>query len=158
MRGLQQGIGLRHLRTRLAQTKTQLAKKSLALAHLQPYPQLSIEELGQTGSIPHMGCQAELFGAGPQSSLDFGHLLLIQAAGTAGTLTFGQPRQTLGFETLHPVYDRVVRIAQQLRNPGAGHALSHEQNPVEPVIIARCIVAPNLILNCHDHVFFVGDS
>jgi hypothetical protein len=34
MRGLQPGVGLSHLGARLAQTKTQLAEKSLALAHL----------------------------------------------------------------------------------------------------------------------------
>jgi hypothetical protein len=34
VRGLQEGIGLRHLRARLAQTKTQLAEQSLTLAHL----------------------------------------------------------------------------------------------------------------------------
>ncbi len=33
-----------------------------------------------------------------------------------------------------------------------------EQNAVEPVIIAGGVVAPNLILDGQDHVFFIGDG
>lgn len=49
-------------------------------------------------------------------------------------------RSGCAWRLLHPVYNRVLGIAQQLRHARACHTLSHERSAVEPMIIARCVV------------------
>ena len=77
--------------------------------------------------------------------------------GDLRALFFGQTCQPLRCKTLHPVYDTPGRVAQQFSDRWAGHALRHEEDSVEAMIVARCVVAPNLIPQSHDRVFFVRD-
>lgn len=158
MRRLEFGIGFRNLWARFAQSKTQLSKESLTLASFQRHAMLSAKILRQGGAIPHLRRQANLGWRGSQGRLDFCQLTIAQPTGTSRSLSLRQARQSIGFESLNPVYDTAGRIPQQFGDFRAGHPLGHEEHSVESMVVARSIIAPDLILEGHYHVFCIGDS
>lgn len=158
MRGLQLRVRIGNVGPGFAQSKTQLPKEPLALPNLQLHAMLAAKIFRESWAIPHLCRQAHLSGRRPQDGLDFGQLTRAQTTGTARALSLGQTRQSLGFEALNPVHDAAGRIPKQFSDLRARHALRHEQHSMESMIVARSVVAPDLILKGHDHVFFVRDS
>ena len=157
MRVLEFGVGLSDLRARLAQPEAELTEQALTLSHLQLHAEFAPEKLGQRWPIPHLRRKAELRGTGTQRRLHLAQLLIIQAAGSTWSFAFRQTGQALRFEALHPVYDRARRVTQERADLWTGQTLGDQQNSVQSMVVARGIVAANLILQCHDHVFLVRD-
>ena len=158
MRCLEFGVGFGNLWARFPQSKTQLPKEPLALSNLQRYAMLSTKLFGQGWSLPHLRRKADLGWRGSQGRLNFCQLTITQPTGTSRSLSLGQARQSVRFKSLNPVYDTAGRVPQQFGDFRAGYALGNEEHSVESRVVARSVVAPDLILEGHNHVFFVGDA
>src|SRR6059036_3235527 len=100
---------------------------------------LSTKIFRQSWAIPHFRRQADLGGRGSQGRRDFCQLTIAQPTGTSRPLSLGQARQSVGFESLNPVYHTAGRIPQQLGDFGAGQALGHEEHSVESMVVARSV-------------------
>ena len=157
MRRLELRIRLRDLGPGFAQPETELTEQPLALAHFQFHAEFAPQKRGQRRTIPHLRWQTKLSRAGAQSGGDFCQVGLTQAAWPAGTLSFRQASEAVRLETLHPVYHRAWRVAEHLGYAWARHALGHEQNAVQSMVVTRRVVAANFVLQCQDHVFLIGN-
>ena len=90
MRGLRARVSLSHFGARFAKAESQLAKEPLALASLQAYLQLLLQETRERFAIPDAAAsQARLLGSLAQSHLHFGQLRRTQTRGAARALPFG---------------------------------------------------------------------
>ena len=125
MRQLELGVGFGNLWARFAQSETQLPKEPLALPGFQLHVMLSTKIFRQGWSIPHLRRKADLGWRGSQGSLDLCQLTIAQSTGASRSLSLGQARQSVCFESLNPVYDTAGRISQQLGDFRAGHALGN---------------------------------
>ena len=146
MLGLTQRIGFGDLRARLAATETQMAKEPLALSHLQIHSESPFEKRGEALSIPQVARQSRSFWRLPQYRSNDLKLGIIQASSSPATLVLHQSGQAIALEAPDPVFHSARSVAQQCGNLRTRHALSHQQNPVESMVITRLLAATNLIL------------
>src|SRR6266851_4677025 len=142
MRPLPFRIGMGNHGARLAQPKAPLPEEALTL----PHPQALLDPGTQRFSIPQRAAQAEVARSLAQRLVHFLQLRLAQTSGTPRALPFAQPRQTPFLKTSDPIFHRSRSIPQQPADLRTGHALGHQQHPMEPVIIARFFRTPNFIL------------
>ena len=137
MRLLPFGVCLGDAGTWLAQPKAQLPEQALAL----PYPQVDPILFGNPGrqrfAIPQVPAQSYLSWHLAKSDVDSQQMLLVEAAGSPGALTFPQSGQASFFEAPHPILDRPRSITQEFRDFRTRHALRHEQHTVK---LTRCLI------------------
>jgi hypothetical protein len=62
----------------------------------------------------------------------------------------------VGLEALDPVLDRARGVAQDLCHLGTGQSLGHQQDAVQPVIVAGFFRASDLIVERQNNVLPVG--
>jgi len=113
-------------RTRLAETELELPEQPLALAHAQLDSVGFVDPCRQRLAIPEIHSHSRVARLRPQHPIDLFHLLFIQPAGTTGSFSFGQARQSLLVEAVNPILDRTRRVAQQASHLRARHALRYQ--------------------------------
>ena len=105
MRLLPCGVCLRDAGPWLGQPKAQLPEQTLAL----PYAKVNLIFSGDPGrqclAIPQIPAQSHISRHLAQSNVDAPEVLLVEAPGPAGSLTFPQPGQATFFEAPHPILD-----------------------------------------------------
>ena len=152
MRGLRARVSLSHFGARFAKAESQLAKEPLALASLQAYLQLLLQETRERFAIPNAAAgQARLRRSLPKSHLHPGPLRRTQTRRPACALAFGQTSKARGFEAMHPILDGARRVAQRAGRLSTAQALRDQQHAVETVIITRFIGPTDFILQSQDH-------
>jgi len=158
MRLLPLRIGVGNQRTGLAQSKAPLPEQALALAD----PQMHLEPLLDPGAqglaVPQRTAQSEVPGGLAQGSVDLSEMGFAQAPWAARTRAFGQPCETLGFKTSHPVLDGAWGVTQQTPHFWTGRPLGHQKYTMETMIIARLFRTANLVLQPEDHRFRIINS
>ena len=136
---------------RFAQAKAPLPEQTLAL----PHPQRDLETLLDPGAerfpIPQRARQTEVARRLAQGPVDFPELRFAQTPRAPGTLPLGQPCETLGFKTPHPILDGARSVTQQAPHFRAGRSLGHQKNTVETVIVPRFFRTANLVLQSQNH-------
>ena len=157
MRLLPLRISVGNQRAGFAQPEAPFPEQALAL----PDPQTDLEALLDPGaqgfSIPQRAAQPQIARGLAQGSIDLPELRFAETSRASRTPAFGQPRETLGFKTLHPILDGARSVAQQAPDFRAGRSLGHQEDPMETVIIARFLRTANLILQAQDHRSSIGD-
>ena len=89
----------------LAQPKPQLPEQTLALPRPKANPILPGDPGCQCFAIPQIPPQPHISRHPAKSNIDAPEVLLVEAPGTAGPLTFTQPGQATFFEVAHPILD-----------------------------------------------------
>ena len=151
MRLLQRGIGMGNQRSRFTQPKAALPEQALALADLQTNLEALREPNAQGFPIPQRAGQTEVARGLAQRLVDLPELRCAQTSRASRTLALGQPGETLGFKTPHPIFNGTGSVAQQSPHVRAGRSLGHQEDPVQTVIIARFLRTPNLVLQSQNH-------
>jgi hypothetical protein len=146
MRLLPFWIGMGNHGARLAQPKAPLPEQALALTHPQAHLEALLDPGTQRFPIPQRAAQAEVTRSLAQRLVHFLQLRLAQTSGAPRALPLAQSCQTPFLKTSNPIFHRSRSIPQQPTNLRTGHALGHEQHPMEPVIIARLFRTPNFVL------------
>ena len=112
-------------RTRLAEAKLQLPEQPLAL----PYAELDsigFPNPGRQGlAIPEIHLHPRIARPRPQHPIDLFYLFFVQSAGTAGSVPFRQPGQSVLVEAMNPILHRTWCVAQQTSHLRACHALRY---------------------------------
>jgi len=120
----------------LRKPKAQLPEQTLAL----PYPKVNLILSGDPGrqcfTIPKIPAQPHISRHLAKDSVDVPEVLLIEASGATGPLTFTQPGQAPFLKTPHPILDGPRSIPQQHRDLRARHAVRHQQDTMESMVIA----------------------
>ena len=150
MRLLPFRIGVGNLAAGFAQPKTPLPEQALTLTHRQMNLKVLRDPGTQRFPVPQRSPQTQVARGLAQRPVHFLPLRLAQTSGTPRALPFAQPGQTLGLKASHPVFHRARSISQQPADLRTGHALRHQQHPVEAVIIARFLRTANLVLQSHN--------
>jgi hypothetical protein len=157
MRLLPFRISMGNQGARLAQPKAPLAEQTLTLTHPQANLEAPLDPGTQRLPVPQRAAQADIVWGLAEHPIHLLQLRLAQTSGAAGALPFGQPGQPLFLETSNPIFHRPRSITQQLTDLRTGHALGHQQHPVEPVIIARFFRTANLVLQPENDRFGIGN-
>ena len=134
-----------------------MAKEPLALTHLQIHSEAPPEKRGEALAIPQVARQSRSFWRLTQYRSNDFKLGIIQASSSPATLVLHQSGQPFALEAPYPVFHSARGVAQQCGNLRARHALSHQQNPVESMVVTRLLAATNLILQGHHHRFAIAD-
>ena len=150
-------VGLRHDRPRLAQPKAQLPEETLAL----PHSQVDAIALGDPGcqgfAIPQVDTQPQFSRRPTKGLIDLLQLFLVEAPRPPGSLSSAQAGETALLEPAHPILHRARSIPQQLGDLRARHALSHQQHPIQAVVIAGFLGPSDLILQSEDDCCRIGN-
>ena len=146
MRLLPFRIGMGNQGTGFAQPKAPLPEQALTLTHRQVNLEALLDPGAQCFPIPQRAGQAQVARGLAQRPVHFPQLRIAQTSGTPGALPFAQPRQTSFLKTSDPIFHRARGVSQQPADLRTGHALGHQQHPMEPVIIARFFRTANLVL------------
>ena len=146
MRLLPFRIGVGNLGAGFAQSKTPLPEQALTLTHCQTNLEVLLDPDTQRFPIPQRSPQTQVTRGLTQCPVHFLQLRLAQTSGTPSSLPFAEPGQSLGFKASHPVFHRAGSVSQQPTDLRTGHALRHQQHPMQAVIIARFFRTANLIL------------
>ena len=158
MRLLPFRIGMGNLGAGFAQPKTPLPEQALTLTHRQMNLEVLLDPGTQRFPIPQRAGQAQVAWGLAQRLVHFLQLRLAQTSGTPGALSFGQPRQTSFLKTSDPIFHRARGVSEQPADLRTGHALSHKQHPMEPVIIARFFRTANLVLQSQNDGIGISNS
>ena len=108
-------------------------------------------------AVPPRAGQAKVLGHLSQRRVDLGHLLIVQAPWTTGTLSVYQSGQTLGFESAYPIRYRPRRVAQEVADLSTTHALGDQQQAMQSVVITRLGRTLNLVLDRQNHRLGIGN-
>jgi len=81
----------------------------------------------------------------------------IQTLRPPRSLSIGKTGQTVPVETLHPIFHRARAITHQLCHLWSAHSLGDQKNSVQPMIVARLLRPPYLILQSQKHFLSVID-
>jgi hypothetical protein len=142
MRPLPLRIGVGNQRAGFAQSKTSLPEQALALADLEAL----IEPSAQGFPILQRAGQTEVARGLVQDPVDLPELRFAQTPRASPTLARGQPRETLGFKTPHPILDAARSVTQPAPHFRTSRSLGHQEDTMETVIIARFFRTANLVL------------
>ena len=140
-----------HLGTGLAQPKPQLPKQPLALAHAQLDPVTLPQVLGQELAVPQVIRVPELARRAAKLARHALPLASIEQAWPARPLALAQALKALRLKTLYPALHGARVLIKQRRHRPTTLALSHQQQSVQPVVVARLLRARDLLANCHLH-------
>ena len=151
MLGLKLWVCMGDQRAWLAQAKPQLAKKPLALPHPQRNFITLFDEGCQDLPVPQASLQAKVLWTLSQRLLDFAQLALVEPPGATRPLPVDKAGQPLLLETMNPVRNRPRRVSQQQSHLTTTHSLSHQQHPMEAMVVARFHRPANLILQAENH-------
>jgi hypothetical protein len=146
MRLLSFRIGMGNQGAGFAQPKAPLPKQALTLTHPQADWEALLDPGTQRFPIPQRAAQAQVARGLAEHSVHLRQLCLVQTPGTPRALPFGQPGQTSFLKPSNPIFHRPRSISQQPTDLRTGHALGHQQHPVESVIIAGFFRTANLVL------------
>lgn len=105
MRLLPYGVCLGDAGPWLAQPKAQLPEQTLALPYPKVNPILSGDPGRQCFAIPQIPAQSHISRHLAKNNVDVPEVLLVEASGATGSLTFTQPGQTIFFKAPHPILD-----------------------------------------------------
>jgi predicted nicotinamide N-methyase len=130
----------------LAQPEPELTKQSLALTHAQANAVLVFDPGRQRLAVPQINRQTDIARSAAQNAVDFPQLCRVQPRRTSRALALGQARQSSLLKPTYPVLHRPWRVAEQTPHFRAGQALSHQQNTVQSVVIARFLRTLDLLL------------
>ena len=144
-------------RTRLSQPEPELSEEALALAHPQIDLELAFEVGGESLAIPEGPRESNIFGSLSYDGRDGAHLGLREAARAARALALGESGESLLLEPSDPVLDGTRGIPEHSTDVGGGHALRHQKESVEAMVVPRLVGASDLILEGEDHVLGVRD-
>ena len=131
---------------RFAQPEAPLPKQALALTHAQAHLEVALDPGTQSFPVPQRAPQADLARGAAEHLIHLLQLRVIQPPGTPGAFPFEQSGQTSFFKASNPILYRSGRVSQQSAGLRTGHALSDQQNSMEPVIIAGFLGTTNLVL------------
>ena len=148
---LQQRVGLGDLWPRLAQTESELPEEALTLAYFQVDAELTFQECGQGRALPQVCRKTEIQGTLTQCGFDCVALLRTQPCRPPRAFSIDQAGKSPAFKSLNPVDDGVGTVAQIVGHLWAGHALRDQQYAMQPMIVARRLVAPDFVLQRHRH-------
>ena len=137
MRLLTRRIGPCDHRPRLPHPEAKLPEKSLTLAHPQIDPETFPEEGRQRLPVPKVDAQPGVPGPLPQGRVDLRNLPVGEPRRSARPLSFDKPREPLLLESSNPLLHGSWSVSQQAGDLRARHPLGHQENAVEPVIVAR---------------------
>lgn len=149
-------ISMRNFRSRLAESKTELPEKALALPNSKGDAPLVLNETRKGFSIPK-ALQSEFGRIFSQGRFNRGELHFVESTGTPGPLSVDQTCKTFIFKPVDPVRDCPGCIAQDPSNLPATLSLCDEKHGMEAVIVAGILGTANFVLDGHNHVFGIGD-
>ena len=156
MRLLPLRVSVGQLWTRLSQAEPQLPEQALALADSQVDGERLLHPGRQRFAVPKVAAQPDLPWRLPQGLVDRRQLRRRRPPRPPPG-PFRQPGEAARFEVSDPIFDDAARIAQQLRDLRARHALRHQQHPVQSVVIPRFLGPSDFVLQAHDDRGRVGD-
>ena len=151
MRFLPRGIRLGNQWSRLAQTKTELAKQSLTLADTELDGILLFYPCCQALAVPEIGPHSCITGFPSQHAIDFLNLGCTQPGRTPRPLSFGQSGQPLFLKAADPILDGSRRITEKASYFGTCHPLRHQEHTMQPMVISRFLRTLNLLLQPEHH-------
>ena len=152
MRLLTRRVGPGDQRPGLSHPEAKLSEQSLTLAHPQLHPEASPDKGRQRLPVPQVGGKPRLLRHRSQGLVDLPDLLVGESRRSARPLSLDKPKEALFLEPPNPVFHGSGSIAQQPGDLRAGHPLGHQENAVEPVIVARIPRPAYLVLQPqHNH-------
>lgn len=144
-------IGLSKHGPGFAAPETELPEQPLALADTQFDSKAVPGKCHERLAIPQRTRKANVPGFFAQRGTNGIHLRRCQAARPARPLTLHKASKTLAFKPVDPILHRARRIPQQARHRWALHPLGHQEHSMQPMVVARFLGPPNLILQSkHD--------
>lgn len=69
-----------------------------------------------------------------------------------------EPGQPLILEAADPITDRLRTIAEKASGLGTAHALGHQQNAVQTVVVSRFVIPPYFILEAEHNGFRISNG
>jgi hypothetical protein len=139
----------------LAQSKTQLAKKSLALAHSQVNPESLFDKGRQGLAIPEMSSQPKYLRRLPQCAGNRQELELIEGWWPTWAFGFCQTCEASLDKLFNPILHGSRGVTKALSHLSTRQALGHQENYVQPMIITGFMGTTNLRLETHYDRFCV---
>jgi hypothetical protein len=107
--------------------------------------------MGQQLAVPQIAGVTQVARMGAQVPFDFLPSPIIQPARTTFPRAFPQPVESTVFKAMNPTLDGRGMFAKPLANLIATMSLAHQQNSVQPMIVARLIGAADLLLEGNFH-------
>src|SRR5574337_1193026 len=158
LRRMSFGIALGNPRARFAETEAELTKQTLALTHPQVDSVLLLDPGTQRLAIPDIAVQPDLPRRAAKNRVYPPQLLGAQPTRPTRSLAFHQARQPAILKALHPTLDGPDSVAQQARAFRTCHALCHQQDPMQAVVVARFLRSSNFILQSQNDVRRIGNG
>lgn len=154
---MRQLVRLTHHRSRFAQSKTHLPEQALALAHAQFNSVVPTQVLPNELPIPHRLSEPELPRWSPKVPPKLLPLLLTDPSGSSSSFSFAQPLEPVALKAVHPPLDCATLLAEHFSHLRAGVPFAHQQQSVQPVIVARLLRSTDFLLNRYAHNVRVGN-
>jgi len=158
MRALPFRVGLGNQQARFAQPEIKLPKHVLALTYSQRDPKALLDPGAERLAVPEVPTEAKLLRTPAQRSIHRLELPLLQAARTSWPLAFPQPGKSLCFESTNPILHRSGSVTEQLGDFQTAQPLSHEQQPVQAMIVTGLRRVTDLLLQPKDDTGSVCDG
>src|SRR6202158_3550349 len=150
-------VGLRHLRSRLAQAKAELPEQALTLPHSQLNAETPAQVLRQQRPVPPIGCQAERPRGPAQIRCHLPPLTAIKLARPPGPLALAQALQAAVLESPDPTLHRAGILAEQSGNFPTRLPRRYQEQPMQAMIVTRLLAATDLLLYGYLHHLRVLD-
>jgi hypothetical protein len=158
MLSLKLWIGLSQHGPGFAAPETELPEQPLAL------PDTELDSKAVTGkcrkrlAVPQRTRKANVPWFLAQRSANRIDLRGCQAPWPARALALHQAGKTFAFKPVDPILHRTRRIAQQSRHLWALHPLGHQEHGMQPMVVARFLGPPNLILQSKHDCRSIGNA
>src|SRR6266446_270901 len=150
-------VGLGDNGARFAQPEAHLPEQALALA----YPQLELivpaQVLGQQHTIPQRLRKPKFARTAPQIALQALPVLVAESSRSSRPLALLQSGKADLLEAVHPALHRALALTEPQRRLSRAHAVSHQQDSVQSVIVPRLVVALDLLTYGNTHHIRVAD-
>jgi hypothetical protein len=136
---------------RLSSAESQAAKQSLTLAYSKGNPILFRQVMAEKLSIPQRLIIPEITRRPTQIMPDSLADSFVHTGRTSRTRFFLESGKTTVFKAPHPVLNGAGTVPEQFSDLIATQSGTHQQDPVQTVIIARILGSHDFILHCELH-------
>lgn len=151
-------IGLSQHGPGLAAPETKLPEQPLALTNTQRDSEALAGKCRKRLAIPQRTRKTNVPRFLAQHGANRINLRRRQAARPPRALALHQTRKTPALEPVDPILHRARRISQQSRCLWALHPLGHQEHSMQPMVVARFLGPPNLILQSEHDSRSIGNA
>jgi hypothetical protein len=114
-------------------------------------------KLGESLSIPKIGKEPAICGTLYESKANhLIQLLFAEPSRPSRPFSFSKTGKTFLFEPTHPIRNGSRGVSKEFCYFSATQSLSHKENSVQSVIVARFIRAPDFVLQGEHHIFTIS--